>query len=51
MRWEAFFFLQNHDTISSDKETYGFKSKRPPPHVSALERNLLVTRDSSFYNP
>ena len=43
MRWKAFFFLQN-DTLSSDKETYGFKSKRPPPHVSALdefEDNML----------
>ena len=44
MRWKAFFFLQNHDTTSNDKETYGFKSKRPPPHVSALdefEDNML----------
>ena len=44
MRWKAFFFLQNHDTNSNDKETYGFKSKRPPPHVSALdefEDNML----------
>ena len=31
MRWKAFFFLQNHDTTSNDKETYGFKSKRAPP--------------------
>ena len=37
MRWKAFFFLQNHDSNSNDKETYGFKSKRPPPHVSALD--------------
>ena len=44
MRWKAFFFLQNHDTTSNDKETYGFKSKRPLPHVSALdefEDNML----------
>ena len=37
MRWKA-FFLQNHDTTSNDKETYSFKSKRPPPHVSALDK-------------
>ena len=30
MRWKAFFFLQNQDTDGNDKETYGFKSKRPP---------------------
>ena len=37
MRWKAFFFLHNHDTHSNEKETYGFKSKRPPPHVSVLD--------------
>lgn len=44
MQWKAFFFLQNHNTTSNDKETYGFKSKRPPPHISALdefEDNIL----------
>ena len=44
MRWKAFFFLHNHDTNSNEKETYGFKSKRPPPHVSVLdefEDNML----------
>ena len=44
MRWKAFFFLQDHDTTSNAKETYGFKSKRPPPHVRALdefEDNML----------
>ena len=44
MRWKAFFFLQHHDSTSNDKETYGFKSKHPPPHVSALdefENNML----------
>ena len=44
MRWKAFFFLQDHDTTSNAKETYSFKSKRPPPHVRALdefEDNML----------
>ena len=43
MRWKA-FFLENKDTDSNNKETYGFKSKRPPPQVSALdefEDNML----------
>jgi len=37
MRWKAFFFLRNQDIATTDKETYGFKSKRPPPHISALD--------------
>ena len=35
MRWKAFFFL-NKNTDDTTKETYGFKSKRPPPHVKKL---------------
>lgn len=44
MSWKAFFFVRNQDTATTDKETYGFKSKRPPPHISALdefEDNML----------
>ena len=37
MRWKAFFFLRNQNTVTTGKETYGFKSKRPPPHISALD--------------
>ena len=36
MRWKAFFFLNNQDTDDTTKETYGFKSKRSPPHVNEL---------------
>lgn len=36
MRWKAFFFL-NPDTGGTTKETYGFKSKRSPPHVKELK--------------
>ena len=35
MRWKAFFFL-NKNTDDATKETYGFKSKRSPPHVKEL---------------
>ena len=38
MCWKAFFFSHNHDTNSNEKETYGFKSKRPPPQVSVLDK-------------
>ena len=37
MHWRAFFILQNHNTNSNEKGTYGFKSKRPPPHVRVLD--------------
>jgi len=37
MRWKAFFFLHNHDINNNDKETYRFKSKRPPQHASVLD--------------
>lgn len=36
MRWRAFFFLKNQDTDDTSKETYGFKSKRSPPHINEL---------------
>ena len=36
MHWKAFFFSKNHDTINNEKETYGFKSKCPPPHIRTL---------------
>ena len=36
MRWKAFFFL-NDNTEDTTKETYGFKSKRSPPHVKELD--------------
>ena len=36
MRWKAFFFL-NGNTDDTTKETYGFKSKRSPPHVKELD--------------
>ena len=35
MRWKAFFFL-NKNTNDTPKESYGFKSKRSPPHVKEL---------------
>lgn len=35
MRWKAFFFLTKN-TDDATKETYGFKSKRSPPHVKEL---------------
>ena len=35
MRWKAIFFL-NKNTDETTKETYGFKSKRSPPHVKEL---------------
>ena len=35
MRWKAFFFL-NKNTNDTTKESYGFKSKRSPPHVNEL---------------
>ena len=40
MRWKALFFLRNQNSDHDDinKETYGFKSKRPPPHVSELSQ-------------
>ena len=51
MRWKAFFFLHNHDTNSNEKETYGFTSKRPLPHVSVLdefEDNMLMIQRVEF---
>ena len=36
MRWKAFFFLNNPDTDETTRQTYGFKSKRSPPHVNEL---------------
>jgi len=36
MRWKAFFFLNNQDTDETTRQTYGFKSKRSPPHVNEL---------------
>ena len=35
VRWKSFFFL-NKNTHDTTKETYGFKSKRSPPHVKEL---------------
>ena len=35
MRWKAFFFL-NKNCNDTSKESYGFKSKRSPPHVAEL---------------
>ena len=36
MRWRAFFFLKDQDADDTRKETSGFKSKRPPPHINEL---------------
>ena len=36
MRWKAFFYL-NKPPDNITKETYGFKTKRTPPHVKELE--------------
>lgn len=36
MRWKAFFFL-NKNTNDTAKESYGFKSKRSPPHINELD--------------
>jgi len=36
MRWAAFFFL-NPDSRSSMKETYGFRSKKPLPQITAMQ--------------
>lgn len=36
MRWKAFFFL-NKNTNDTAKESYGFKSKRSPPHIKELD--------------
>ena len=36
MRWRAYFFL-NPQTESTTKKTYGFNSKRSPPHVKELD--------------
>ena len=38
MRWKAFFFLNTNTDDATTKETYGFKSKRSPPHVKDLEQ-------------
>ena len=35
MCWKAFLFL-NKNTDDTTKETYGFKSTRPPPHVNEM---------------
>ena len=35
MHWKAFFFL-NKNCNDTSKESYGFKSKRSPPHVAEL---------------
>ena len=37
MRWKALFFL-NKDSGPEQKETFGFKSRRAPPHIKELER-------------
>ena len=38
MRWKAFFFLNTNTDDATTKETYGFKSKRSPPHVKDFEQ-------------
>ena len=37
MRWKAFFFLNTNTDDTTTKETYGFKSKRSPPHMKELD--------------
>ena len=37
MRWKAFFFLNTNTDDTTTKVTYGFKSKRSPPHVKELD--------------
>ena len=37
MRWKAFFFLNTNTDETTTKETYGFKSKRSPPHMKELD--------------
>ena len=37
-RWKAFFFLNTNTDDATTNETYGFKSKRSPPHVQDLEQ-------------
>ena len=37
IRWRTLFFL-NPDASSRKKETYGFPSTKPPPHVPARSR-------------
>ena len=36
IRWKTFFFL-NPDIEAEDKETYGFKSTKSPPHIPELK--------------
>ena len=36
IRWKAFFFL-NPNTKVSDKETFGFKSRKTPPVIDELK--------------
>ena len=36
LRWRAFFFL-NPKADREEKETFGFKSTRPPPHIPELK--------------
>ena len=44
MRWKAFFFL-NPNSDTQTKETYGFNSKRLPPHVKELDEFEDCMRD------
>jgi len=44
MCWKAFFFL-NPNSDTQTKETYGFNSKRLPPHVKELDEFEDCMRD------
>ena len=53
LRWRAHFHL-NPEARSTQQETYGFRTKRPPPHIAELEsfesEMLKLTQNVKFNN-
>jgi hypothetical protein len=52
MRWKAYFFF--NPTDSSTKETYGFKSRKPPKYVTELkpfEDDMLTMIQNIKFRP